>query len=68
MLALTLDLPLQTAVHAVRKACSYGMTVVLDPGGLNESDDHGELLRQGISLLKPNEHEARILSGVEVVD
>jgi ribokinase len=68
MLSLTLDLPLQTAVHAVRKASSSGMKVVLDPGGLNESDDHGELLRQGISLLKPNEHEARVLSGVEVVD
>jgi ribokinase len=68
MLALTLDLPLPVAVHAVRKASSSGMTVVLDPGGLNESDDHGELLGEGISLLKPNEHEARILSGVEVVD
>ncbi len=66
MLALTLDLPLHTAVHAVRKASSSGMTVVLDPGGLKESDDHGELLSKGISVLKPNEHEARVLSGVEV--
>ena len=68
MLALTLDLPLHTAVHAVSKASSSGMTVVLDPGGLKESDDHGELLGKGISVLKPNEHEARVLSGVEVVD
>ena len=68
MLALTLDLPLQAAVHAVRKASSGGMTVVLDPGGLNQSDDHGELLESGISVLAPNEHEARILTGVEVLD
>jgi len=68
MLALTLELPLETAVHAVRKAVSSGMRVILDPGGINESDDYGELLSLGIFLLAPNEHETRILTGVEVED
>jgi ribokinase len=68
LLALTLELPLETAVHAVRKAVSSGMKVVLDPGGINESDDYRELLGLGISLLAPNEHETRILTGIEVED
>jgi ribokinase len=68
MLALTLELPLETAVHAVRKAASRGMRVILDPGGINERDDYAELLGQGIYMLAPNEHEAKILTGVEVRD
>ncbi|MDD3718171.1 MAG: PfkB family carbohydrate kinase [Actinomycetota bacterium] len=68
MLALTLGMPLRTAVHAVRKAASAGMMVVLDPGNVNERDDYGELLGLGISVLAPNEHEARVLTGVEIRD
>ncbi|RJP31653.1 MAG: hypothetical protein C4536_07630 [Actinobacteria bacterium] len=66
LLALTLELPLETAVHAVRKAASAGMKVVLDPGGIDASVDYGELLGLGIYALAPNEHEARILSGIWV--
>jgi len=66
MLALTLELPLQTAEHAVREAVSAGMKVILDPGGINESEDHRGLLGLGPYLLAPNEHEARILTGIEV--
>jgi ribokinase len=68
MLALTLGPPLPTVVHAVRKASSCGMRVVLDPGDVNERDDYSELLGLGISVLAPNEHEARILTGVEISD
>ena len=68
MLALTLGPPLQTVIHAVRKACSCGMRVVLDPGDVNERDDYSELLGLGIFVLAPNEHEARILTGVEISD
>ncbi|MEW6553412.1 MAG: PfkB family carbohydrate kinase [Actinomycetota bacterium] len=68
MLALTLGPPLQTVIHAVRKACSCRMRVVLDPGDVNERDDYGELLGLGIQVLAPNEHEARILTGVEISD
>ncbi len=68
MLALTLGPPLQTVIHAVRKACTCGMRVVLDPGDVNERGDYSELLGLGISVLAPNEHEARILTGVEISD
>jgi len=68
MLALTLGMPLGTAVHAVRKASSGRLMVVLDPGNINESDDYGKLLGMGISVLAPNEHEARVLTGVEIRD
>lgn len=30
--------------------------------------DYSELLQQKIFLLKPNEHEARILTGIKVTD
>ena len=66
MLALTLELPLETALYAVRKAVSSGMKVILDPGGIVEAEDYRELLGLGIHLLAPNEHEARVLTGIEV--
>ena len=66
MLALTLELPLETALYAVRKAFSAGMKVILDPGGIAEGEDYRELLASGIYLLAPNEHEARVLTGIEV--
>jgi ribokinase len=42
--------------------------VVLDPGGISPSQDVSGLLREGIYCIKPNEHEARILTGIEVID
>jgi ribokinase len=68
MLALTLEMPLDTAVHAVRKAVSLGMKVVLDPGGMDASSDYEELLGLGLFLLAPNEHEAGMLTGIDVED
>jgi ribokinase len=68
ILALTLEMPLDTAVHAIRKARAYGLRVVLDPGGIKPTEDVRPLLEAGIYCIKPNEHEAKILSGVEVAD
>lgn len=68
ILALTLEMPLDTAVHAVRKARSHGLRVVLDPGGISHEQDVRGLLREGIYCIKPNEHEAKILTGIDVVD
>lgn len=66
MLALTLELPLATAEHAVRMGVSSGMKVALDPGGINEREDYRGLLGLGLHIIAPNEHEARILTGIEV--
>lgn len=68
ILALTLEIPLDTAVHALRKARSHRLRVVLDPGGINKSQDFEALFQEGIYCIKPNEHEAKILTGIEVLD
>ena len=47
-----LRMPLRTAVHAVRKAASAGMSRP-GPGNVNERDDYGELLGLGISVPGP---------------
>jgi len=68
ILVLTLEMPLETAVHAIRKARSLRLRVVLDPGGISASQDVQGLLQEGIYCVKPNEHEAKMLTGIEVVD
>ena len=68
ILALTLEMPLDTAVHAIRKARTYRLRVVLDPGGISASQDVQGLLQEGIYCIKPNEHEAKILTGINIVD
>ncbi|HJQ08407.1 MAG TPA: PfkB family carbohydrate kinase [Candidatus Saccharimonadales bacterium] len=67
-LVLTLECPLQTAIHAVKKADEHGLKVLFDPGGIEPNDNVNELLQAGIYLIKPNEHEAKILTGVDVLD
>lgn len=68
ILALTLEMPLDTAAHALRKARSHRLRVVLDPGGIMKSQNVQELLQGGLYCVKPNEHEAKILTGIDVVD
>jgi ribokinase len=68
ILALTLEMPLETATHAIRKARSHGLRVVLDPGGISPAQDVQGLLQESIYCIKPNEHEAKILTGIDVVD
>ena len=67
-LVLTLECPLDTAVHAVKQANSNGLKVMLDPGGIEHGTDLSELLSAGIYLIKPNEHEAKMLTDVDVTD
>ena len=68
ILALTLEMPLDTAAHAIRKAREHRLRVVLDPGGINKAQEAEALLQDGIYCIKPNEHEAKILTGVDVLD
>jgi ribokinase len=67
-LVLTLECPLNTATHAVEQANKHGLKVLFDPGGLQADDNIDELIKAGIFLIKPNEHEAKMLTGVEVAD
>lgn len=68
MLVLTLECPLETASYAVEQARKYGLKVMFDPGGIRAGTKLSELLLRGTYLIKPNEHEARTLTGVEVID
>jgi len=65
---LSLELPLQTAVATIGLANKLGLRVLLDPGGIRPELDHSSLFEQDIYLLKPNEHETFILTGIEVTD
>ncbi|MGD2246232.1 MAG: ribokinase [Candidatus Aminicenantes bacterium] len=66
ILLLALEIPLATARYCIQKAASNGIRVVLDPGGMSAPLD--EILDEKIFLLKPNEHEAKILTGLPVDD
>jgi ribokinase len=68
VLVLTLECPMATAIHAVKLANSNNVKVLFDPGGIQTDTDCNELLQAGIYLIKPNEHEAKTLTGVEVTD
>ena len=65
-LGLTLELPMETAEHALSLADSYGIKTVLDPGGVEESADYRRILNQNITFIKPNEHEAELLTGIKI--
>jgi len=67
-LVLTLECPLDTAIHALKQAKTHGLRVMFDPGGIDANTDLTELLEGDVYLIKPNEHEARILTGIEVRD
>ena len=66
LFVLSLEMPLQTAVYAIQKANRYNTPVVLDPGGIESGMNYDELLSQKIYLMKPNEHETKILTGIDV--
>jgi ribokinase len=67
-LVLTLECPLDTATYAVKQANKHGLKVMFDPGGIEADNDLSELIAAGIYLIKPNEHEAKMLTGITVTD
>lgn len=66
LLVLSMECPLETARHAVRKANNYGVKTALDPGGITPNVKINDLIKEGLFLIKPNEHEARIITGIEI--
>ncbi|MCI0353202.1 MAG: PfkB family carbohydrate kinase, partial [Acidobacteriales bacterium] len=68
VLVLSLELPMETAIHAIKQANNCGLRVILDPGGLRPEVDHSKLFDLDIFLIKPNEHEALMLTGIAVRD
>lgn len=66
-LVLTIGHNFDTLDYAVKLAHRHGLKVMLDPGGLDEGVDIERLMR-GAFLIKPNEHEAKMLTGIHVTD
>ena len=66
IMIMALEIPIKTAEYCIEKAASNRILVILDPGGVSGPID--EILDERIFLLKPNEHEAQILTGVKVTD
>lgn len=66
-LAVTLECPFDVVRYAVKKAKEMKIKVVFDPGGIDDTMPVESLLG-GLFLIKPNEHEAKMLTGVEVRD
>jgi len=60
-----LESPLATVEAAVREAGAKGVPVVLNPAPARELDD---ALLAEVSVLTPNEHEAKHLTGITVKD
>jgi ribokinase len=68
MLVLSFEMPFDAAVYAMQKASQKGLKIFADPGGLTSVNNLDLLFQQEIYLLKPNEHETKQLTGVEVKD
>jgi ribokinase len=68
VLVLTLECPLDTAIHAIELANKHDLKVMFDPGGIEADTDLSTLFNARLFLIKPNEHEARMLTGVDVKD
>jgi ribokinase len=68
ILALTLEMPLKTAIHSIKVAKEYGLKCILDPGGIIKGHNYNKLLNQNIYLIKPNIHETEVLTGIKVED
>jgi ribokinase len=62
---LQLEIPLKTVEYAINKATEYGMKVILNPAPAQPLSD--SMLRN-IWLVTPNETEAEILTGIQIID
>jgi len=64
-LMLALEIPMETVKASIESAKRHGIRVVLDPGGISPEAENN-LPLQDIFLIKPNEHEAEILTSIPI--
>lgn len=67
VLVLTLECPIPTILRAIDLAKRHNLKIMLDPGGLEAGVNIDRIL-EGLFFIKPNEHEAAMLTGIQVVD
>jgi ribokinase len=65
LVLMQLETPVETVLCAARWASAHGVPVVLNPA---PAVVLSEALLRCVSLITPNESEARLLTGIEVVD
>jgi ribokinase len=68
VLILSMEIPQDAALCAIAMAYENNIKIILDPGGINSRDEIDDLIDEKIFLLKPNEHEARIITGGSIQD
>jgi len=62
---LSAEIPLSTILAVIGRTAPYGGLVILNPAPALQDFRDADLLTD-VDILTPNEHEARILSGIEV--
>ena len=62
-----LETPIETVAHAAKLAFDAGVPFILDPAPA-PSKPLPESLLQHVTIIKPNEHEASALTGIDVTD
>ncbi len=60
-----LETNIDATIYAIKKAYDMGVPVFLDPAPVESFDP---VIYPYLTWIKPNEHEASLLSGIEVVD
>ncbi len=69
LVLLALEIPMETVLMVLELSQNNGLKVILDPGGIESKQaDILKFLLDKVFLLKPNEHEAEILTGIRVKD
>jgi len=66
--AYSLEMPFKTVLHAMDKADKFWLKNIFDPWWMEKNKNYSELFKRDIFLIKPNEHEAKMLTWVEVKD
>jgi ribokinase len=67
-LVVTFERSMETLLYTLKTAARYGVKSLVDPGGISGAKDPRQILKFNIYLLKPNEHETEILTGIKVRD
>lgn len=59
--------PEKVAKYSLEKSRNLGIKVLFDPGGADDLT-RLETFMKGVYLFKPNEHEASLMTGIEITD
>jgi len=68
LLCATFECPPDTVEYAFAKAKAMNIRALFDPGGIESKEQAIKLLKSGVFLIKPNEHEAQIITGIDIRD